>query len=453
MKNISKKIIITVFFFLTFAWGQEEIAVTITNVNMGLVRETRAVDLKKGIQQIELEEIPSEIDPTSVLVESPEKKFEVLEQNYEFDLISVDKLLDKSIGYRIQIVHPGQGTIEGTLLSFSGQNIVMRDRDGQLQVIPRNPEQRLELLDYEKTQSTFTSRPTLVWLVDSRATGNQRMNLSYLTNGMNWRSDYVGLLNKDDTKLSIAGWVTVTNKSGKHFKNTSLKLMAGDINIIERGKRRARPGTQTVEDFMLGAGEMREKSFFDYHLYTLARKTDLLNNQVKQIQLFPEVTSKVTKKYQVESNDPEKVKIVVSVKNSEENNLGKPLPGGRIRIYKSDGEDVEFVGENEIEHTAKDEKIDVEVGAAFDIVSERKVISTDRKLKRSRRQNIEYILRNHKDSAVSIEILERFSPYYEVELHSSSHPLVEKEAGLLKFEISVPEDSEKILNIDYSTRW
>lgn len=452
MKSINKLCHLILVLFLTSLYAQEDIAITITNSNMGLVREKRVIDLEKGTQQIRLEKIPAEIDPTSVLVENPDNRFKVLEQNYEFDLINVDKLLEKSLGYRIQIAHPEQGILEGTLLASSGQNVVLRDKDQQLQIIPRNDEQRIQLLDYEATSSKFISRPTLVWNVLADKGGEHAINMSYLTSGMDWQADYVGLLNTDDTELSLSAWVTVTNKSGGHYKNARLKLMAGDINVVKESRRSRQQKFQVMAELSAGSG-FEEKSFFEYHLYTLGRKTDLMNNQVKQIQLFPETSSEVSKRYRVESDDSDKVKIIVSVKNSKDNNLGIPLPEGRIRVYKSDGDDVEFVGGNMIDHTAKNEKLDIELGSAFDIVSERKVASTDRSMKRVRRQTVEYELRNHKDSEISIEILERVNPYYEVELHKSNVPLVEKEAGFLRFDVTVPADSERAVTIDYSTRW
>jgi len=431
--------------------AQEDIAITVTNANLGLIREKRIIDLKKGIQEISLVEIPSEIDATSVLVENDDKKFKVLEQNYEFDLINVEKLLEKSIGTKIKVIHPQSGTVEGSLLASSRDNIILKDRDNLIQVIPRSKEQSIQLIEYESKGSGFISRPTLVWKVQAGKTGKHRLNMSYLTGGMTWRADYVGLLNDIDTRLSIAGWVTVTNKSGRKYENASLKLMAGDINVVKP----RRPKAQVREMFAqsdAGSG-FEEKPFFEYHLYTLDRKTDLQNNQIKQIQLFPEVESNVKKKYQVRSDNPKKVRIVVSLDNSENNNLGIPLPEGRIRIYKSDGEDIEFVGENLIEHTAKNEKLDIELGSAFDIVSERNIISTDRKMKRARRQKVEYIIRNHKDTEVVVEIIERISPYYELELHESTTPVLKKAAGMLKFLVLVPADQEKTLIIDYSTRW
>jgi hypothetical protein len=227
--------------------------------------------------------------------------------------------------------------------------------------------------------------------------------------------------------------------------------MAGDINILKKRDRIRQKEARAMLDQVVS--DFEAKQFFEYYLYPLKRKTDVLNNQVKQIQLFPEIKSKIKKIYRVESSRADRVSVIVSVKNSKENNLGFALPAGRIRIYKSDKTDLEFIGENNIKHTAKDEKLDIEVGAAFDIVSERKVISTDRKIKRSRRQNIEYHLRNHKDSDVQIEIIERVSPYYEIELHSSSERISEKEAGFMKFLITVPSNQEKILSIDYSTSW
>jgi len=432
-------------------FAQEKVAITITNANLGLIREQRTIDLKKGIQDVSLQEIPSLIDATSVLVQNKDNGFKVLEQNYEFDLLNVDKLLEKSINSRIKVIHPELGTIEGTLLASSRQDIILRDQDDLIQIISRSDEQSIQLSEFESQGSGLISRPTLVWKVHASEAGKRVMNMSYLTGGMTWRADYVGLLNEDDTQLSIAGWVTVTNKSGRKYNSASLKLMAGDINVVKprRAKERVMEFTMQAD---AGSG-FEEKSFFEYHLYTLDRKTDLQNNQVKQIQLFPEVQSRVTKKYQVRSNNPDKVRIIVSMENSKKNNMGMPLPEGRIRIYKSDGSDIEFVGENQIEHTPKDEEIDIELGSAFDIVSERKIISTDRKLKRSRRQKVEFSIRNHKDSEVAVEILERVSPYYEIDLHESTVPILEKDAGSMKFLLRVPADQEKILTIDYSTRW
>jgi hypothetical protein len=431
--------------------AQEDIAITVTNANLGLIREKRIIELKKGIQEISLIEIPSEIDATSVLVENVDKKFKVLEQNYEFDLINVEKLLEKSIGRKIKVIHPQSGTVEGALLASSRENIILKDRDEMIQILPRNNDQNIQLVEYESKGSGLISRPTLVWKVQAEKSGKHSLNMSYLTKGMIWRADYVGLLNEMDTKLSIAGWVTVTNKSGRKYDNASLKLMAGDINVVKP----RRPKVEVREMFAQSdaVGGFEEKPFFEYHLYTLDRKTDLQNNQIKQIQLFPEVESKINKKYQVQSNNPKKVRIVVSLDNSESNNLGIPLPEGRIRIYKSDDKDIEFVGENLIEHTAKNEKLDIELGSAFDIVSERNILSTDRKLKRARRQKVEYVIRNHKDSEVAVEIIERISPYYEVDLHESTIPLLKKTANMLKFLLLIPADQEKTLTIDYSTRW
>jgi hypothetical protein len=450
MKNLRTNLLVSILLTCSLI-AQEDIAITVTNTNLGLIREKRTIDLKKGIQEISLVEIPSEIDATSVLVENDSKKFKVLEQNYEFDLINVEKLLEKSIGRRIKVIHPQSGTVEGALLASSRGNIILKDRDEMIQILPRNDKQNIQLVEYESKGPGFISRPTLVWKVDAANSGKHSLNMSYLTKGMTWRADYVGLLNKMDTKLSIAGWVTVTNKSGRKYENASLKLMAGDISVVKP----RRPKVEVREMFAQSdaGGGFEEKPFFEYHLYTLDRKTDLQNNQIKQIQLFPEVESKIKKKYQVRSNNPKKVRIVVSLENSENNNLGIPLPEGRIRIYKSDGKDIEFVGENLIEHTAKNEKLDIELGSAFDIVSERNILSTDRKLKRARRQKVEYIIRNHKDSEVAVEIIEQISPYYEVELHESTIPVRKKTADMLKFLLLVPADQEKTLTMDYSTRW
>ncbi|MGD9899193.1 MAG: DUF4139 domain-containing protein [Calditrichaceae bacterium] len=431
--------------------AQDEVAITVTNSNLGLIREVRSVPMDKGLQTIYLEDIPTGINPGSVLIESANQSFSVLEQNYEYDLISVDKILDKSLNQEIRIIHPDQGVIDGKLLSATPSNMILIDGGGQMQIIPRNGEQKIFLKEYSKTKTNFITRPTLVWKVNSESKGDKKTLLSYLSSGLDWQADYVAKLNENDTEVMLASWVTINNTSGKAYKNARLKLMAGDINLVS--DRRAYPERSMVKMMARDADAFVEKEFFEYHLYSLQRLTDLEQNQIKQIQLFPETKSNVQKIYRVDSAGEISVSVFVILKNSKENNLGFALPAGTIRLYKADGNELEFVGENRIKHTPKDEKLEIEVGKAFDVVAERDVLETQRREKRSQTQKISYTLRNHKNTDIELEILERVNPYQEVELVSSNYKLFEKKANFLKFKIPVKAGEESSLTMEYISRW
>ena len=453
MKNLIKG---TAVFFLLIVPDSllfaQDVAITVTNSNIALVKEVRRMSLQKGVHNINLVDIPSAIRPASVLVESKNKAFDVLEQNYEYDLINVSKVLEKSLGQQIWVVHPELGNKSGKLLSAASNNLILLDDEGALQIIPRSEEQRIYLKDYSKQKKTFITRPTLVWKINSRQKGEQALQISYLTGGMDWHADYVGRLNDTDNKLTLACWVTIDNRSGKTFNKARLKLLAGDIQLV-RPQRERRYGTTQVMEMAAKAPAFTEKEFFEYHLYTLQRKTDLKNNQSKQIQLFPETESSVKKIYRIDSNRGDKVRVLLSFKNSQKNNLGIPLPAGDIRLYKSDGDDLEFVGADKIDHTPKDEKLEVTLGSAFDIVAERSTIRSTKPTKRSRSQTIEYKIRNHKKEAVQVEVLQRLSAYQENKLLNSSHKVLEKKANYFKFKVAIKADGEATLRYEYITSW
>ena len=453
MRNSIKIIFLFVSICVTGLLGQE-LSITISNSNMGLIREKRELNLQKGVQNYNLTDIPSDIIPSSVLIESAEHAFEVLEQNYEYDLINSDKTLAKSLDKEIWVISPNDKPVSGRLLSFSDYNIMLLGQDNQLTILNRNDKQKILLKDFAKDGKNFITKPTLVWKLKAKKGGRQQAHISYLSRGLNWRADYVALLNDKASEIKLAAWVTVTNNSGRTYKNAKLKLMAGEMNIVSNNENRYRTKSalrmpMAVED----ESGFSEKSFFEYHLYSLVRQTDIGNNQIKQIQLFPETSAKIVKKYRINSYQSDKTAIVVILNNSKENNLGMALPAGIIRLYKKDGADLEFIGENRIKHTPKDEKIDIEIGKAFDIASERNVLSSERPTKRSLSQEISYKLRNHKKEAVDIEVFEQINPYQQVKLLSSNIKLSEKTAKYLKFIVHVKADEEKELRFKYITNW
>lgn len=448
MGNICKFVFFLLFITSDILFSQET-TVTITNQNIGLVKEERNLKLINGRQFYNLYDIPAMINSKSVLIESD---FNVLEQNFEYDLISVDKILQKSLEKEIVIEHPDQGKVEGILLSTTDNNLIIKTKDNLLQIIPRNTQQKISLKGISDEKQPFIVRPTLVWDIETTKAKEYSAKISYLTEGINWNADYIGLLNENDSNILLSGWVTINNKCGKNFENTRLKLMAGDLNIIQ-------PQMDYMQDYVMMEAQpakrssFKQQSFFEYHLYDLQRKTTLLNNQIKQIQLFEETTSQIKKTYRVTSYDPEKVSVVILLNNSSDNNLGIPLPGGIIRLYKKIGNDREFIGENQIEHTPKGEIIDIETGKAFDIISERNVMDVTKPSKNSERRKISYSIRNHKESNISVEIMEYFPAYQEIDIHSANGKLLEQKAGSLKYLLDIAAEKEENLNIEYSLYW
>lgn len=450
MKNLSSAAGFLLLLFLGLQ-AQEKTSVMISNADIGLVKEVRSLTLQKGKQTIDLQDIPQWIDPTSVLVESPDQAFNVLEQNYEFDLLNVDKILQKAIEQNVQLVHPDLGLLQGKLLSASSSNIILLDDEGKLQIVPRSDELKVMLSDYDKRHNDFVTRPTLVWRVDAEKSGSHQTRISYLTKKLNWRADYVAKLNEDDTRMTLACWVTIDNRSGKTYRKAKIKLLAGDIHLAPQAhKGRYREmGVQALA----APKAFEEKSFFEYHLYTLQWPATIKNNQVKQIQLFPETSSKIRKIFRVDSRLGEGVHVLVSMQNSKQNNLGLALPGGVIRLYKADGPDLQFIGEDAVKHTPKDEKIDIRVGKAFDVVAERRQIKSRKITDRTRERSFEYSIRNHKKKDIVVEVVERMSAYQEHKLTSSNYKPIETRAGYYKFNIPVKAGKESKLQLTYVTSW
>ncbi len=451
MKNfLALKSSLLLLFSVTWALAQSDLSVTVTNQNLGLVHEKRQIQLQKGVNTYPLTDIPQQIEPTSVLVESPDHSFVVLEQNYEYDLISVSKVLQKSIDQQIWIEDPALGNLSGKLLAASSNYLMLLDDSGTLQFVPLNDKQKVLIKNYTDRQEPFITRPTLVWKVQTNKSGQHPLVMTYLTRGLNWHADYVGKLSQNDQRLHLACWVTIENNSGKVYKNARLKLMAGELNVIKQAfarKSRARLLAEST-----GAPQFKEKAFFEYHLYTLQRQTTLLNNQIKQIQLFPETEVKVQKKYVVTSFEPNEVQVTISFKNSKQNNLGIPFPAGRVRLYKQDQQDLEFIGEDQISHTPQNEEISLKVGKAFDIVSERSVLKRERIEKQAKKITVEYTIRNHKKQDIVVEVVEHVPTYYENELLSSSVKPIETKADYFKFRVTVKANAEAKLNLVYLTQ-
>lgn len=412
------------------AAGEREISITVYNSDLALVRDVRGIDFQKGAFTYDFTSIPSMIIPTSVHFKAGD--VEIIEQNYEYDMASVGKIQEKFVGEAVRVFSEGGEMFEGRLQpSETGVYILVND-EGKVLIVRAD---KVVHAEFPRMPENFVERPTLIWTLNSAAKGKREAEVSYLTRGMEWHAEYVAVTGKD--KLGFTGWVSIQNNSGETFENAKLKLMAGEVHRAETKKMRG----PEVADFMAsGAGkaQFEEKAFFEYHLYTLQRPATLKNNQIKQISLFPEAEVVYRKDYIFDTRRGwDKVQVYFAFNNSADAGLGIPLPGGKLRVYQRDEDgSMEFVGEDLIEHTPKDEKVEVLVGTAFDLKAEKKVVDTRRISQFVREEDIEISLRNHKTEAVVITIREHF--YGDWKIIKSTHDYTKKDAFTVEFRVSAP---------------
>lgn len=438
------------------------VAVTVYNVNLALVRETRGLSLPRaGVGTMRFMDVPSAINPRTVhLKPLGGQGLSVLEQNYEYDLLSPDKLMEKYVGREVEIVEQAEDlttrTTKATLLSTTngpvyrvGDKIVLGQR-GQV-ILPDLPED-------------LVARPTLVWTLRVPKAGKQEVEASYLTDGMTWSADYVAVVNAEDTRADLTGWVTVENRSGAAFENATLKLVAGDVRRVtppqfdQMKMMRAEVAAAPRE-----AG-FAEESFFEYHLYTLERPTTLKQNQTKQITLLQGTGIPVVKKLVLTGNpwfyrnrggtltQNEKFKVFLELRNDAASGLGMPLPKGTVRVYKKDRSGAEqFAGEDAIDHTPKDERVSLFIGEAFDVVADR--TQTDWKAISPRESESAYkiSIRNRKEEDATVVVREPVGGEWKIV--TSSHPGKKLDAATIEFEVPVPKGKEVEVTYRVNVRW
>jgi hypothetical protein len=433
---------------------QQSVSLTIYNTNLGLVKDQRQFRLPKGVSELRFMGVASQIIPTSVHIKSLVNpgSLLVLEQNYEYDLLNPQKLLDKYVGKEVKLFTKNLYTereeiVTATLLSNNGGPIFRIGDDityghpGRI-IFPGVPEDLM-------------AKPTLVWLAENNLLNGQKVEASYLTNGINWRSDYVVTLNENDDQADLAGWVTIDNKSGTTFRNAKLKLVAGDVNRVKDDADYERKMMRVAEMGAkpAAAPAFREESFFEYHIYTMQRQATVKDNQIKQISLVQADSIAVKKELLYrgaayyyhsrygEAMSNQKVGVFVEIENREKNHLGIPLPKGTVRVYKQDSSgSLQFVGEDSIDHTPKDEKVRIKLGDAFDVVGSRKQTDWKKIAYDTYEAAFEISLRNHKKEDVVVKVTEPIPGDWK--MLSSSHEHTKSEAFTAEFQVPVQKDGE-----------
>ncbi len=420
--------------------AQPQVSVTIYNDNLALVREVRAIQFEKGTQEYKFVDVAAQIDPTSVHFKSltDPNGIVLLEQNYEYDLVGTDRLLQKYIEQELIATIEEGGAVSGTLLSSSGGDIIVQLENNQIQALKA---EAVQSILFPSLPEGLISQPTLVWLVNAQKGGEHNSEISYLTSGIQWHAEYVAVVNEEDTQLDLAGWVSIENNSGTAYEDAKIKLVAGDVHRV----REPRPRPMRKEMYAMAAADeaqFEEKEFFEYHLYTLQRPATIKNRQIKQLSLFPSETADVDKIYTYDGEyNGKKVNVRLEFENSKENGLGMPLPRGKVRVYKSDSDgSQEFIGEDAIDHTPKDELVRLTMGSAFDIVGERIVKDVQQINKRSRQQTVEITLRNHKEEKIEVLVIEHLRGDWK--FVGSTPKIHKKTANRVEFQVKVPADGE-----------
>jgi hypothetical protein len=422
------------FFVAAVAAQSPQVRVTVYNDNLALVHEIREVELPKPRGIYSFRDVAAFIDPTSVHFRSLSNPtaVRVLEQNFEYDLVSAEKILSRYLDQRVQLSTKQGTAVAGKLLSASG-NLVLQADDQSVKILNMT---EVVTTDLPKLPEGLITRPTLVWNVENTGANKQRVELSYLTTGMSWHAEYVGVLDKDDRNLDLSGWVSIDNQTGAAYPEAQLLLVAGTIHRAQPPERFMRKAYETAM-MAEAAPSFEEKEFFEYHLYTLTRPSTLKDRQQKQIDLMPTARTPVQKEYTYDgSRSAKKVQVTLSFKNSKENGLGLALPAGKVRLYKPEGEAQILVGEDLLDHTPRDEEVRLSVGDAFDVVGERTRVSFRQMGERANEEKVKIEIRNHKSEAVTVNVVEHFSGDWNI--REQTVPSTKKDASTAEWKLSVP---------------
>jgi hypothetical protein len=452
---------------------QKTLAVTIYNSDLALVKDQRTVKLPKGDARLAFQEVSAQIKPETALLRSltEPKGFWVAEQNFDFDLLTPDKLLDKYVGRAVTVISQRPNADNAGMKEVREQATVLSTNNGVvLQFADRIETGINGRIVYPDVPANLRARPTLVINLHSGAEKAQTLELSYLTGGLGWKADYVASLAPDEKTMDLSGWVTLTNQSGIAYPDATLQLVAGDVNRVQpqpemdemRFKAMAAPPPPPPP-------KMAEQSLFEYHLYTLDRPTTLAANQTKQVALLSASAVPVTKELVLEGQpyyyqstygelgDKLKVGVFVTFDNKEANHLGMPLPKGIIRVYKQDSEGrAQFVGEDSIDHTPKNENVRVKLGESFDVTGHRKqtdfkALGRDAKRLTVTESAYEIRLKNAKKETATVLVREPIPGDWE--MVSSSLPYTKPASGTAEFKVAVPAEGETVLTYRVRVKW
>ncbi len=438
---------------------QVDLSLTVYNSNLALVRDVRQLALPRGLSTLRFADVAALVNPATVHFRSLTEPaaLAVLEQNYEYDLLDPEKLLRKYVGREITIVRQRQegGTtrseeLKAQLLAYN--NGPVWKIGGEIVTGLRADEYR-----FPELPENLFSHPTLVWLLENAGASRQRVEAAYLSGGLSWNADYVLTVGRDERSADLACWVTRRNQSGTNYRNAKLQCIAGDVNRVAEEAGPLDGRMQAKMALAAAAPGMQQEAFSEYHLYTLQRRTSVNNNETKQLALLGSPSVPVEKRFVVNGQPMfyrapqtpgaparEPVQVYYRFRNDERAGLGVPMPAGIVRVYQADSKGgVQFAGEDRIDHTPKDETLDLHIGNAFDIVCERKQTDYRRLSSSLSEVAFEITLRNHKDAPISVEVNEPIGGDWE--MLSASQAWTKTSAFAARFEVPVAAGGTTVL--------
>ena len=445
---------------------QTDLSVTVYNSNIALVRDVRNLSLPSGVFRLKLMDIAATINPATVHFRSLNEpdKLGVLEQNYEYDLLEPAKLLHKYVGKEVTLVRSYMDN--GTTKREEIKATLLADNNGPVWKIGNDivTGGYAESYRFPEVPANLFDRPTLLMSLENSGSRKQQIEASYLAGNLSWNSDYVLTVGREDTAADLDGWVTLINNSGTAFRNARLQLVAGDLNRIQPA-----PASMQARDMVMAkaarAEQFAQENFSEYHLYTLGRKSSVEDKETKQISLLEGSGVPVEKRFVINGQNfyyhnqqnpgspiKDNVMVYYKFRNEEKSGLGMPMPAGNVRVYQKDSKgNILFVGEDRIDHTPKDEALNIHIGNAFDVISERKQTDYKRIDTHLWEMEFEITLRNHKDSPISVEVNEPIGGDWE--MLTSSYKYTKTAAWAAQFNVPVAANGTSLLKYRIRARW
>lgn len=422
--------------------AEPQVSMTVYNEDLALIEEVRTLDIVAGRQRLEFKDVSAAIRPETVALSAP--GVTIIEQNFDYDLLSPDKLMEKAVGQQVKIVRTNPGTgqqvtetatvlavNEGVVLKIGDRIEVLRDDGVPTRVI------------FDKVPENLRARPTLSVTVDSPTAGAREARLSYLSGGLSWKADYVALFDEKAQKLDLQGWITLTNKTGSTFTNAEARLVAGDVGQQQRSYGQS---TQSYRPGTGGAASGRE--FSEYYIYPLPERTTIAQNQTKQIGFIEAEGVAARKTYEFRSEafktvpHAQQAKVAVDFSTAGEAGVGSELPAGTVRVYARDaGGDPKFIGEGAIGHTPRGADLSLKIGEAFDISVEQTLVAADKLGSKRTRYSMRYVLTNARDEPVVVK-LRQYGVWFDSKVVKESHKSRQADVGTLEWDVPVPAEGE-----------
>jgi hypothetical protein len=446
---------------------QTDLAVTVYNSNIALVRDVRNLSLPNGLFRLKFMDIAATVNPATVHFRSlnEPQKLGVVEQNYEYDLLEPAKLLHKYVGKEVTLVRSYQEN--GTTKREEIKATLLADNNGPVWKIGNDIVTGMyaESLRFPEVPANLYDRPTLLMSLENEGGRKQQVETSYLATNLSWNSDYVLTVGREDKVADLDGWVTLTNNSGTAFHNARLQLVAGDLNRIQNAPVAREMAADALVAKAARAQQFAQENFSEYHLYSLGRKTSVEDKETKQISLLQGSDVPVQKIFVVNGQNwyyhnqqnpgaplKDNVMVFYKFKNEQKAGLGMPMPAGNVRVYQKDSKgSVLFVGEDRIDHTPKDELVTIHIGNAFDVVSERKQTDYKRIDTHTWEMEFEITLRNHKDTPITVEVNEPIGGDWE--MLSSTYKYTKTAAWAAQFQVPVSANGTSVLKYRIRAKW